>query len=285
MVGVWEERGDIENADQLVSLVFCRRMQTLLVGVRHLFDSAAVEPAKPLVRAQFELYLAIRYLVYGAKDPVTADTETYHRSRETRARYYHVATLRNAVYQRVALLDGAWGLDPPTGEEREAIEQEVQDRVDELRRRFPRRQQRFGPLRCLRQSNQHRGYFDRKEWFTFGFRRDPPTSVRSLADRLAEKDVYHLTYEHLSGLVHPTGMSHDVNHQGDQLRVYSPYMVEGFDLLAHWALAWASKGLLFLSRAHAPDAVPLAGMVIQRHVQPAFDQLDHDVPEGYLGAP
>lgn len=62
--------GTIEDVDSLVGLVLLRRNSTVLAGIRHLFEGAAIEPAKPLVRAAFEVYLTIRYLIYGGKRPI-----------------------------------------------------------------------------------------------------------------------------------------------------------------------------------------------------------------------
>jgi hypothetical protein len=100
----------ITGSDAMVGISMLRRAVTLFVGLRHLLEAAAVEPAKLVARAQFETLLAFRYLVHGGRRRVTLHTPSSARARETRAKYFYVAAERREIYQSQGALDGRWGV-------------------------------------------------------------------------------------------------------------------------------------------------------------------------------
>lgn len=273
----------VESPDAMVGLVFLRRLSTVLVGIRHLLEASAVEQAKPLVRSAFELYLSVRYLAYGAKHPITPETETNYLGRETRARYYYVEAQRVSIYQRQAVIDGAWGHAPPPAEKGAAMEEEIQERLKKLEREYPVQQQNFGPLRCRSRPKGQRGYYDKKNWYSFGFRKKRVTNIRELAEALNAVRDYHLVYSHLSGLVHPSGTRHDVDFLDDGMALYSPYMLEAFELLSVYTCYWIGMGLMFLTRAYHEESIEDAERVL-RFVNRQLDEIDFNLPAGFLGA-
>ncbi len=82
---------------------FMRRLVTQYVGIRHLFEASAVEPAKLGVRAQFESLIAVTYLMFGGRRKVDFHSAIDARRRESRARYFYVAAERREIYMRQVL--------------------------------------------------------------------------------------------------------------------------------------------------------------------------------------
>jgi uncharacterized protein DUF5677 len=276
--------GPIRGLDGIISTLMVRRAVTHFVGFRHLCESSAVESAKLSSRALFETHLALRYLLFGGRPHVAIATRSSVRLREIRARYFYVAGERGHVYNRQAILDGRFGGSAPTRRERRRLEKEVAFEVDRLDRDYPTQSKRFGRFRCDG-SRSKRRYFDSQQWYSFGFSRRSVPTVRALAKRLGLVGQYEFLYSAFSGLMHPTGVSHDGiivdDSSGQRLEVLSPYLADAFPFLAYWTSAWQLLGLQWVSRVYIPGAEEDSKAMFQK-TWPALRAAKTGLPTGLL---
>jgi hypothetical protein len=276
--------GPIQGLDGIVSTLMVRRVVTHFVGFRHLCESSAVESAKLSSRALFETHLALRYLLFGGRPRVAMSTRSSARSREVRARYFYVSGERAHVYNRQAILDGRFGGSAPTRRERRRLNNEVAFEIDRLGRDYPTQSKRFGRFRCDGLRSKRR-YFDSQRWYSFGFPRRSISTVRALAKRLGLVGQYEFLYSAFSGLMHPSGVSHDGiivdASSGQRLEVLSPYLADAFPFLAYWTSAWQLLGLQWVSRVYIPDAEEDSKAMFQR-TWPALRAAKTGLPTGLL---
>lgn len=138
----------IESIDRLVGVAIMRRLVTQFVGIRHPLKASVVEQAKLGVRAQFESFLAVRYLIFGGRRRVNFFSKPDARRREGRARYFYVAAERRDIYAREVLLDNMWRFGSrPAG--RRKLKKEIVTAIARLDNYFKPQQTRFGHLRCF----------------------------------------------------------------------------------------------------------------------------------------
>ena len=270
----------ITDIDRLVGVAMMRRAATLFVGVRHLFEASAIEPAKLVLRASFETLLAFRYLVHGGKSKVDLFTPSDPRMREARARYFFVAAERQLVYSRQSLLDGRWGGRKVSGLERQRLKDEVQAEIARLQQQFPAQTRAFGVYRCYMPPKQRR-YFDARDWYSFGFKSGKVKNIRALAARFKWLGEYELLYASFSGMMHPRGISHDAKITDQGYEVYHPYMAEAFELLAYWACGWQMMILAAAMQAYTPETLPDAQSVSAK-IAPVLRALNVGIPDGLI---
>jgi hypothetical protein len=271
----------ITGIDRLVGVAMMRRAVTLFVGVRHLFEASAIEPAKLVLRASFETLLAFRYLVHGGKSTVDLFTPSDQRKREARARYFFVAAERQLVYSRQSLLDGRWGGRKVSGKERKRLKAEVQVEVARLQRQFPAQTNSFGVYRCYL-PNKKRRYYDARDWYSFGFKGGKVNNIRALAARFKWLGEYELLYASFSGMMHPRGISHDAKITDQGYEIYHPYFAEAFELLVYWACSWQMLILAAAMQAYSPESLPDEQDVLKK-VSPILRALDAaKIPDGLI---
>lgn len=268
----------ISNIDHLVGTALLRRAITHFVGVRHLFEASAVEPAKLPVRALFETALATRYLVHGGRSNVDLFTGSDERKRETRARYFYVGAERRGLYSRQGMLDGRWGRTSMSRRERRKLREEIITEVDRLRKEFSVQWRAHGPLRCYAKKKY---YHDPKPWYSFGFRSGKVGTIRALATRFRWQTEYELFYSALSGVTHPTGVGHDVTITDLGAEVHHPYIADAFDLLAFFSINLQLFVLAWNTKAYLPGTLPDM-QAVQRKVAAWTADLDPGVPTGWL---
>lgn len=270
-----------DGIDALVGLSMLRRGVTHFVGIRHLFEASAIEPGKLGIRAQFETLLAARYLVHGGRSRVSIEVPTSARQREARARYFYVAAERRKIYSRQALLDGLWGRQKISRQDRRAIASELSSERQRLDNKFPTQQLAFGPF-LFRAPKGKRRHFDKQEWYSFGFRSRKVNSVRALARRYHWLWEYEMLYSAFSGLMHPRGITHDaaISSTGS-FEIFSPYMAEAFELLSNWTCRWQFVMLGYLAKAYHPASLDDA-RAIDKKIQPILRALQTDIPAGLL---
>lgn len=270
----------IGRIDELVGVALMRRLVTQFVGVRHLFEASAVEPAKLGVRAQFEGLLAVRYLMFGGRRNVVFDSAINARRRESRARYFFVAAERRDIYMRQVLLDYGYMFDRRPAQRR-ALRREIPAAIAQLDKTFGPQQRAFGPLRCLAKKKSDRRYHDARTWFSFGFAKSKVRSIRALAEKLGYKWEYDVLYAALSGLTHPSGIGHDTSIEGMKLRVFHPYMAEAFPLLCFRSSWWQLYVCMWMAKSYHPSTVPDVQDIVAR-VQAPLNALDPKLPDGFM---
>lgn len=261
--------GPANGVDRVVGLALLRRSVTAFVGVRHLLEASSAQPALIVTRSQFEIYLAIRYLVHGGKPQVSLETPTHRRQRETRARYYMAASIRTGIYRRQAVLDGAEGAMRAT-DRRAELEAEIEQEREQLQRYFAVQHRRFGRLVCYPAGNAAPRYHDRDAWFSFGFRSGRVNSIKALADRMGLLGSYFLLYSPLSDLGHARETDYDLTIQDRQAAVHSPYDPTFLPVALYWATTWHLLALAHATKAYCPDA----HTDIQRTERAVRDALD-----------
>jgi hypothetical protein len=275
--------GPANGMDAIVSMLMTRRLVTHFVGLRHLLEASAVESAKLAARALFESHLALRFLMFGGRANVDAQTKSSPTRRESRARYFYVAGERKAVYSRQAILDGRFGGSPPTRSERRRLKAEIAFEISRLAKQFPVQSRLLGAYRFQHLVKSKRRYHDTKPWYAYSFPKHRDSSLMSLAARLGLAPQYHFLYSAFSGLIHPGRVSHDgamvSDHLGHRLEVYSPYLAEAFPFIAYWACMWQLLGLQWVGRVYLPGAEADSKAVF-RKVWPILRKTNPGMPAG-----
>ena len=57
----------VVGVDRVVGIALLRRAVTAFVGVRELLEASSVQPAMVVMRSHFEVFLSLRYLVFGGR--------------------------------------------------------------------------------------------------------------------------------------------------------------------------------------------------------------------------
>jgi len=270
----------IERVDELVGVALMRRLVTQFVGIRHLFEASAVEPAKLGVRAQFEGLLAVRYLMFGGRRQVDFHSAIDARRREGRARYFYVAAERRDIYMRQVLLDYGYRFERRRAQRRD-LKREIAAGIARLDKAFAPQQRAFGQLRCLAKKKSERYYHDPRTWFSFGFAKAKVRSIRALAEKLGYEWEYDVLYAALSGLTHPSGIGHDTKLEGKKLNVFHPYMAEAFPLLCFWSSWWQLYMCMWMAKSYSPASVPDVQDITWK-VRVALNSLDPQLPDGFM---
>lgn len=269
----------ISDIDRLVGLSMMRRSVTLFVGIRHLVEASAVEPAKLPLRALFETLLGFRYLVHGGKRKIDLFTASDDRKREARARYFFVAAERALVYSRQSLLDGKWGARRISGNPRKDLQKEVAAEIARLKRDYPAQTKQFGPYQV--QAAKKKRYHDGRQWYSFGFPGGKVNTVRALAARFGWVAEYELLYTAFSGIMHPRGISHDGKVTPEGFEIFHPYTPEAFELIVTWACNWHLLILAAAVKAYSPESLADA-QAVQRKVAALTANLNPGIPDGLV---
>jgi hypothetical protein len=163
------------------------------------------------------------------------------------------------------MLDGRWVSRVSTAVDRKALRDEIDDDLDLLNTHFRTQQLRFGALRCMAKGRA-KVYYDKQQWYSFGFPRRSVNSIGALARALGEGGMYNALYGALSGLAHAGSITHDfaVNESTRQLEVYHPYLVDAFGLLCRTAVLYQSSNHVLLSKAYHPSSVSDAQATFKR---------------------
>lgn len=273
----------IDSVDQLVGVSITRRLVTQFVGIRHLLEASVVEQAKLGVRAQFESFLAVRYLIFCGRRRVNLFSKPDARRREGRARYFYVAGERRDVYARQVLLDNMWQFGSRPAERRK-LKREIATAIAHLDKYFKPQQVGFGPFRCFAKQKSKRRYNDERSWFSFGFpskKKKLVNSIGALARRLGFGWEYAILYAALSGLTHPSGTKHDVKIEGNTLEVFHPYMAEAFEFLCLWSVGWQLQMCMWVAKSYDPTSIPDCQDIYTK-TRPAIDALEPGLPDGFM---
>lgn len=268
----------VADLDHLVGISFLRRSATLFSGARALIEASSIEVAKLTARAQFELLLASRYLVHGASRRVDFRTTSSTRARTARSNYFVAAGIRAKIYRRQATIDGVYGRRPDSAA-RARLQAEIDEHIHRLKEHFPRQHKRFGPLRCFGPRDKRR-YFDNKEWYSPGFRRNV-NSARALAYSLGFGKSYEMLYAAYSALVHTKGYDQDLTIEDDRAEVYSPHMAEAFDTLCYYSISYTRLTLTWLSKVYSPESAPDVSSTGAK-VSALVSGLSSDLPAGFI---
>ncbi len=276
----------IRQDSDLVVIALTRRTTMLFTGVRHLLEGSLVEPAKLPARALFEFHVALRYLLFGGRRSVDAQTRSNPVKSEARARYYYVAGERQLIYNRQAILDGHWGGAALSRNERRRMAYEIQSEIKRLDRLYPLQSARFGKYQCLARPRSKRHYHDRLKWYSFGFKPGRINSLQRLAERMAMRPQYELLYSAFSGVAHPAGVRHDVTISRPsfgklQVDVLHPHLAEGLEFLVFAICNWQQLNLNWIARTFVPTSVVDAREVFVK-TRKALAGVNPGSPEGFL---
>jgi hypothetical protein len=248
------DAADVSNVDRIVGLSLLRRLITAFVGIRHLLEASAVQPALILARSQLEVFLSLHYLVHGGHRRPSLRTPSSLRRRETRARFFMAASIRSGIYRRQAVLDGKEGLGRSLGRAlRRCLAAEIQSEIGRLRQHYAAQDRHFGPFCCYPKGGAKPRYHDSSQWYSFGFRKRTVNSVKALATQLGLLKMYSLIYGPLSDLGHARGIHPDVTIGEGQAKIHSPYSPDAFAFVAYFACTWQLLALAYAAKAYCPD--------------------------------
>ena len=222
----------VSNVESIVGIAMLRRAITLFLGVRELLESSLVDPAKPLARAYFELYLNHRCLAYGSTNPVSLALRTTPAEREPRACRYYVAAERRSIRTRAIILKPNSPIPPHSDEQRHALQQEVTSEIARLKQDFPAEWTYFGDLT---ESTVVRrvGGRDEKPWYAAEFLPSKVASLSALARAFGQSFEYEILYDIWSALAHSRGVHQDVTVENGGMAVHHPHDPTWFDALAY----------------------------------------------------
>lgn len=269
------------DIDAIVAVAMLRRSVMLLAGIRLLLENSVVESAKPLIRTQWELRLAIRYLVYGSQDPTASMVVLDAAARQSRARYFFADHFRRKVYRHYSLLDGRLSNSPPTGTKREELRDSIRSIVEQLKRDVPTEHDDFGEFRCRRTGGSR--YHDHLQWFSFGFEQPSRVrSIRALADKLNCLREYDLLYDALSGISHARGLEHDLSFEECRIGVLHPHLPDAFEQLCFFAGRGQLQNLEWIGAAYEPTSREDWEQTVEK-IDHHFERLDASLPAGFFG--
>ena len=106
-------------------------------------------------------------------------------------------------------------------------------------------------------------------------------SISALAKRLGYKWEYDILYAALSGLTHPSGISHDTKIEGKTQEVFHPYMAEAFPFLCFWSSWWQLFTCMWMAKSYHTSLIPDVQAVVTR-IRPELDSLDPELPDGFM---
>jgi hypothetical protein len=264
---------------EIVGMAMLRRAVAQFAAVQALFSVSLIEPAKVQIRAQFELLLGVRCLVYGGRRRLSG-VSTFRRQRETRARYYYVGAERQRLYRRQAILDHRSGRPKMTAQERDGLRNEITAETHRLASNYRTQWRAYGPLRF---SPPKPKYYDTLPWFAFGFRnaRARVTTIRALAKRFGWTWEYDLVYSPLSSFLHGESVSHDLKIEVGEVELFSPYMAEAFETLCHWSCKFQLLIVTYIAQAYNQVSVPDVQETYRR-IRETIESLKVGAPEGYF---
>ena len=269
------------DIDVIVAVAMLRRSVMLLAGIRVLLENSVVESSKPLIRTHWELRLAIRYLVYGSQDSTVSTFVLDAVARQSRARYFFADHLRRKIYRHYSLLDGRLSSSPPTGTEREELQDSIRLIVEQLKRDVPTEHDDFGEFRCRRTHGPR--YHDHLQWFSFGFEQPPRVrSLRALADKLNCLREYDVLYDALSGISHARGLEHDLSFEEYRIGVLHPHLPDAFEQLCFFAGRGQLQNLKWIGTAYAPTSTEDWEHTVTE-IDHHFERLDASLPAGFFG--
>ena len=251
----------------------------LFAGFRTLVHGASVEPAKLTARALLEVYLALRFLLYGARRRVPHTSS--ERGRQTRARYFQAAAHRNLVYRIQAMLDRRVGRREAVAQEvRTALKADAREARRRLKRIFPAQHAAYGNFRFEGPGSKR--YFDHLKWYSFSFKhRERVRSVRALAHRLGVLDQYVMLYGPFSALNHPTDTRQDMIIREGRAELLHPHLVTAFPLLTWWIVMWYQPILTMFAKVYLSDALDDVKQVADS-TRATLTALPSDLPTGWL---
>jgi hypothetical protein len=248
------DAADVSSVDRIVGLSLLRRLITAFVGIRHLLEASAVQPALILARSQFEVFLSLQYLVHGGHRRPSLRTPSSLRRRDTRARFFMAASIRSGIYRRQAVLDGKEGLGRRLGRGiRRALTAEIQSEIGRLRQHYAAQDPHFGPFCCYPTGGTKPRYHDSSQWYSFGFRKKTVNSVKALATQFGFLKMYSLIYGPLSDLGHARGIQPDVTIGEGRAEIHSPYNPDAFEFVAYFACTWQLLALAYAAKAYCPE--------------------------------
>lgn len=262
--------GKVETIEALVGIGILRRAVTIFTGLRSLFEDSAIDPAKVLARAQFELFLNFRCLAYGGVHPVTLHTPTSSKEREPRARRYLVAAERRSLRAR-ALILGPGSKYPPSSKEQETnLRNELNSELDRLRKEYPTEWTYFGDV-TETTIVKHVSGRDEPQWYAAEF--SPPVrTVGQLAKAYADEWEYDFLYDVWSAMVHPRGINQDVTVEGTTASVHHPHDPTWFQLLATFSQPWQMITLMTGAKWFFPEMIPQL-QALDSEIRPKMESL------------
>jgi hypothetical protein len=264
--------------DDLVGMALLRRSVTIFAAARDLLSRSLVEPAKLAVRSQFEVLLAVRFLVHGGVRSIPLELSSDARRRGNRARYYYVAGERAKLYKRRAMLDGRCDSPKIPRAERRRIAAELKVTEQNLRTGYRAQWKAFGELACDKPKKR---YHDVRKWYDCESRKHHLRTVRSLAKRFGWLWQYELLYSSWSSFMHAESVTHDVSITDGHMNVFNPYLASAFETLCLWTHGWQVLSLGLLAKAYQPDSLHDVRRVILT-IQPSFDSLTPTDFDGFF---
>lgn len=255
---------EADGIDALVGIALLRRAVTIYAGMRTLFEASAIDPAKLLARAYFELWLNYRCFVYGGLRDIPFETPSSPAAREQRARRYYVAAERR-VLRASALILQPGSLFPPSSQEgRASVQKELDEELAHLRTTFPEEWAYFGDVEPSRLS-QHVGGRNEAPWYSQEFLPATVQSISALSRAFGLTWEYEFLYDSWSALVHARGIRQDTTLAGTQLQVHHPHSPDWFQALAYWCTGWHGMLLITAAKCYAPGMIPDIQTVSRRH--------------------
>lgn len=253
-----------ETVEELVGLAVVRRGVTIFTALRTLFESALPDPARALARAYFELWMNYRCLAYGSRAAITLETPTSATEREPRARRYYVAAERRGLHSRALMLAPDAKYPIRSADDRKALEDELSDEIERVRRDYSAEWQYFGdvtPATLLK----HVGSRAEPQWFKGEWQHKRVNSVATLAAAFGYKWEYDFLYDIFSALVHSRGIKQDITIQGNTVEVHHPHDPEWFPLLAYFTTTWHMMFLMTAAKWNVPEMIPQIQQLHSRH--------------------
>lgn len=262
---------EASGLEAVVGVALLRRAVALFTGLRTLFDASAIDPAKALVRAHFELYLTYRCLAYGDLAHLHLDSPTTAAEREPRAARYYVAAERRTLRSRALILQPGSPFPPNSESERPAMAAELDSEIQRLRTTFPNEWSYFGDVDAAGLVKRVGGR-EEPPWFAKEFEPRRVWSIRALAESYDYGWEYEFLYDAWSALVHARGIRQDVTVGDGEVLVHHPHDPQWFQSLAYWSLGWHGMLLMTAAKWHAPIMVPDLQRLHTRH-RSDIDQL------------
>lgn len=250
--------------EAVVGVALLRRAVTLFAGLRTLFEASAIDSAKAIVRAHFELYLTYRCLAYGDLTHLLLDSPTTAEEREPRAARYYVAAERRALRSRALILQPGSPFPPNSEAERPALAAEVDSEILRLKATYPDEWSYFGDVDAATVVKRVGGR-DEPPWFAREFSTRRVRSIQALAEAYDYGWEYEFLYDAWSALVHARGIRQDVTVGDGEMLVHHPQDPRWFQLLAYDSLSWHGMLLITAAKWHAPVMVAELQRLHTRH--------------------
>jgi hypothetical protein len=271
------ETAPIASIDGIVGVALLRRAVTLFLGVRGLLEASLIDPAKPLARAYFELWLNYRCLAYGPAEPIALETPTVSEERGPRATRYYVAAQRRALRSRALILLPGSRFPPRTGEEADALRKELIDEIGRLKTTFPAAWDYFGDV-TEASVIKHVGGRDELPWYAAEFLPDRVGSIGRLAEAFGYEWEYEFLYDAFSAMTHTRGVASDVTAVDGHLEVHHPHSPDWFETIAWLVMGWHGMLLMTAAKWLAPGMISDLQQLHTRHRDGIASLQPRDVP-------